>query len=136
MKTCSTQSGFTLLELMITVVIVGILAAIAYPTFSEHLYHTRRSDGQAALMNLATYMEHYFTENNVYTNSFTNLGISNTSADGYYTLTITLPTQTSYLLTATPTGAQAGDTICTTLTLTNTNVKAATPVANSLTCWQ
>lgn len=137
------KNGFTLIELMITVAIVGILAAIAYPTFSEHLYKSRRSDGQAALLNLATYMEHYYTENNSYTGATLTvggtagtLGVSNTSVDGYYTLTISSLTATSYTLTATPTGVQAGDTTCTTLTLTNTNVKAATPAANSLTCWQ
>lgn len=137
------KNGFTLIELMIAVAIVGILAAIAYPTFSEHLYKSRRSDGQAALLNLATYMEHYYTENNSYTGATLTvggtagtLGVSNTSVDGYYTLTISSLTATSYTLTATPTGTQAGDTTCTTLTLTNTNVKAATPAANSLTCWQ
>lgn len=137
--------GFTLMELMLTVVIVGILAAIAYPAFTDHLYKSRRSDGQAALMNLATYMEHYYTENNNYTGATLTvggtagtLGVNNTSIDGYYTLTISSLTPTSYTLTATPVspGPQAGDTTCTTLTLTNTNVKAATPSANSLLCWQ
>lgn len=137
--------GFSLMELMVTLVIIGILAAIAYPAFTDHLYKTRRSDGQAALMNLATYMEHYYTENNSYTGATLTvgsttgtLGLKNTSIDGYYTLSISSLTATTYTLTATPTagGPQAGDTTCTTLTLTNTNIKGATPSANSLICWQ
>lgn len=132
MKTRNHLKGFTLMELMITVVIVGILASIAYPAYQDYLYRTRRSDGQAALMNLSTYMEHYYTENNTYASAtLSALGLTNTSQQGYYTVAITTATTTTYTLTATPVAPQTGDTTCPTLTLTNTNTKGP-----SLTCWQ
>jgi type IV pilus assembly protein PilE len=134
--------GFTLMELLTVVVIVGILAAIAFPSYNSYIYRSRRTDGKVALMNLANYMESYYSENNTYATatltigaSVGTLGVSNTSPEGYYTLTIPTQTATAYTLTATPTGAQAGDTTCTTLTLTNTNVKGATPAGNEATCW-
>lgn len=124
--------GFTLMELMIAVVVVGILAGLAYPAYLNYLYRTRRADGQAALMNLATYMEHYYTENNSYTGAtLTGLGLTNTSQQGYYTVSISTLTATAFTLTATPVAPQTGDTTCPTLTLTNTNVKGP-----SSTCWQ
>ena len=124
--------GFTLMELLIAVVIVGILASIAYPAYLDYLYRTRRSDGQAALMNLATYMEHYYTENNAYTGAtLAGLGLTNASQQGYYTVAISALAASSYTLTATPVAPQSGDTTCPTITLTNTNVKGPT-----LTCWQ
>ena len=109
MKTIRTQFGFTLMELMVTVVIVGILAAIAYPTYMDYVYRSRRSDGQNALLNLANYMEHFFTENNTYTGATLtsggvtgSLGVTNTSPEGYYTVSISSNTGTAYTLTATP----------------------------------
>lgn len=126
-------AGFNLIELLIVVMIIGILVAIAFPTYQAEMIASRRSDGQAALMNLAVLMEHYYTENNSYTGaSFTTLNSSATSQQGYYTLSIAA-TATTYTLTATPvaTGPQAADTTCGALTLTNTNVKGPTPS----TCW-
>jgi type IV pilus assembly protein PilE len=132
MKTHNHLKGFTLMELMITVVIVSILASIAYPAYQNYLYRTRRADGQAALMNLSTYMEHYYTENNTYASAtLSALGLTNTSQQGYYTVAITSSSSTAYTLTATPVAPQTGDTTCPTLTLTNTNIKGP-----SLTCWQ
>lgn len=126
--------GFTLIELMIAVIIVGILTAIAYPNYRDHMFKTRRSDAQTALLNLAGLMEHYYTENNTYaTATLTNLGYTNNlTPQGYYRLTIA-PTATAYTLTATPVagGAQASDTTCPTLTLTNTGVKGP-----SSSCWK
>lgn len=126
------SKGFTLIELMMTVVIIGVLAAIAYPTYIDHMNRTRRADGKAALLNMATYMEHYYTENNHYTGAtVTGIGLTNASSqEGYYTLSITTLTPTSYTLTATPTGVQIGDN-CSTLTLTNTNVQGP-----NTDCWQ
>lgn len=133
MKKMFRMQGFSLMELMIAVVIVGVLAAIAYPAYTDYMNRTRRSDGKAALLNVANYMEHYYTENNGYTGAtLGTIGYTGTtSQEGYYNLTISALTNTSYTLTATATGVQAGDTTCATLTLTNTNIKG--PTAQ---CWQ
>lgn len=123
-----TQSGFTLIELMITVAIIGILAAIAYPSYQNYTKQTRRSDAQIALTQAANQQERYFTECNIYTSNLggtrTNtcngaLGYGTTSPEGHYTLSPAAGTiaagcttySCGYTLTATPvaTGLQAND---------------------------
>lgn len=128
-----TQRGFSLIELMIAVAIVAILAAIAYPAYNEQVTRARRSDAHSALLNMAALMEHYYTENNTYVgaNAPSDIGGSATSPEGHYNLSISNVTATTYTLNAAPTGAQADDTTCGTLTLTNTNVKGPNPG----TCW-
>jgi len=61
------RAGFTLVELMIAVAIVAILAAIAYPSYQEQIRKANRADAQADLLNLAQFMERYYTQNNRYT---------------------------------------------------------------------
>lgn len=119
--------GFSLLELMIVVAIIGILAAIAYPMYSNHVQDTRRAECGAALMGLASAMERDFSRNNAYRNLVALGNFPNQCpTDGgsaFYTLT-SVPTGggTGFLLTATPTGAQAAD-VCGALTLNQQLVK-------------
>lgn len=116
--------GFTLIELMITVAIVAILAAIAYPSYRDQVNSSRRSDAQGALSSFALAMERYYTRSNTYLGAAgTQLAPANSGApwvfpteaplDGatkYYNLTIKAgATQSTYTLVATPKGAQAGD---------------------------
>lgn len=123
--------GFTLIELLIALAILGILAAIAYPSYQTQLERSRRADGQVALLNLQSYMEAYYTENNTYaTATLANLGLTNQSPQGYYVTSITAATATSYTLSAAPQGTQSSDS-CGTLTITNTNLKGP-----NLSCWQ
>jgi len=138
--------GFTLLELMITVAIVGILAGIAYPSYQDSVRESRRADAKGALLGFANAMERYFTENNSYLGAGTtnnNTGaptiFSATSpvngATAYYNLTIDEISTTTYTLKATPTGAQSSDK-CGTLTLKQTGVRAG--VKDGVTvadCW-
>lgn len=90
-------SGVTLIELMIVVVIIGILAAISYPSYRNYMTQTRRSDAQIALTQAANRQEKFFSDCNWYaatvpgtracgTNTTGVLGISNTSPEGHYTL--------------------------------------------------
>ena len=128
-----TLYGFTLIELMIVVVIVGILAAIAYPSYNRYSTQTRRSDGKIALTQAASLQEKFFSDCNWYAttpngtracgsaagNADTVLGIPTTSLGGHYTIAITAGniagTCTTYscgfTITVTPTagGLQVGD---------------------------
>lgn len=120
------QKGFTLIELMVTVAIVGILASIAYPAYQDSVMKSRRKDIEGALLDLANVMERYFTVNNTY------VGAPTPSSNTYYTVTISASDASSYTLSAAPisTGPQANDA-CGTLTITNTGIKSPTTAG----CW-
>ncbi len=132
--------GFTLIELMLVVVILGIIAAIAYPTFMEQVRKSRRADARVTLMEISQRQEREFTETNSYTGDLTDLGYTSspsTSPKGWYVISVTsLPagdlTQ-SFTLTATTAGAQTDDSQCTTLTLDSRGTKGAT--GGGTTCW-
>jgi type IV pilus assembly protein PilE len=116
------SSGFTLIELMIVVVIVAVLAAVALPSYQQHVVRAARVQAQAELLDLASLQEKIFLNSNNYSPSVTAAyngtaagGLGRTSGqtnDGRYALSldITTPSQT-FVLTATPTsgGTQVGD---------------------------
>lgn len=108
----SEPRGFTLVELMITVAVIGILATIAYPSFTSYIQKSRRADAKAALLAAAQKMEQYRTLSNTYAGA--TLGANgiyaSTSDNGYYALRFSIaPTQTVYTIQAAPQGAQATD---------------------------
>ena len=79
------QNGFNLLELLVTVTIIGILAMIAYPSYVGHTTKTRRAEAMSLLLQDAGFMERYFTENGCYRNRGTD-GVCGTSDDTNPTL--------------------------------------------------
>lgn len=120
------QSGFTLIELMIAVVVIGILAAIAYPRYTGYVEQARRTDGHAGLMEAAQQLERCYTVQS----SYSGCSFRSESPDGHYEITAGDggPAASTYTLTATPKGAQANDS-CGNLTLDNRG--ARTPDG----CW-
>ena len=157
----SCSNGFTLIELMIVVAIVGILAAIAFPSYTEQVRKTRRADATGALLGLAGVLERKYTENGNYCDSggaggANTCGLAGTNDTGTPTIySATSPVDggtaaynlsinamnaagTTYTLHATRTGPQAGDK-CGTLTLTQDGTRGITGQASGITvndCWK
>jgi len=130
MKRKTEASGFTLIELMIVVAIVGILAAVAYPSYLSHIQESRRSDARTNLLQLAQFMERNYTANGRYTDAggaAPALPYTEAPRDGdakFYDLDLNNVTAATFTLRARPKGAMAGDT-CGTLTLNQAGVKGA-----------
>jgi type IV pilus assembly protein PilE len=143
-----TQKGFTLIELVVTMVIAAILAALAIPAYSSYVRKAHRTDAKSALLDMASLEERYFSTQNVYSQTWSDLGYSGTGSisvgSGYYTVappTITAavaPTATSvgspalYSFTATAVGQQLKDTQCYQFTVTS---GGSTNTDSTAACW-
>lgn len=124
------ESGFSLPELVIVVAIIGILAGIVYPSYSQHMHEVRRSDAWAALTAAAAAQERWYSINHNYTDTIDKLGGSS-SPEGYYSISVEAD-GSSFTLTATALAndVQGTDSGCTRLTLNH--LGAETPEA----CWK
>jgi len=135
------QSGFTLIEVLVVVAIIGIIAAIAIPSYSRYITKANHTDATSFLSELAGEQQRFFSQNNTYTADLSELGYGSeenvTSPEGHYTVSAEISTTgTQYTLSATPVvgGRQANDTLCSTFTISSTGIKANTGGSRD-NCW-
>lgn len=144
----SKASGFTLIELVITMVIAAILAAVAIPAYSSYVRKAQRTEAKTALLDIASLEERYYSTNNQYSQAPADLGYTATTANtltlasGNYIITLSAVAPTplnpaTYSMTANVVAGtnQAKDTACQSFTLTNQGIQTASPDTTPPTCW-
>ncbi len=131
--------GFSLIELLIAVALVGILAGIAYPAYTSHVQRAHRAEARAVLLEAAQYMERYYSAKTSYASAslpdrLSRSPAGSTAADARYTLAVTADA-TSFTLTATPNKADG----CGALTINQLGVRGAPSPESGITaesCWR
>ena len=137
--------GFTLMEIMVVLIILGVLTAIALPAYQDSMRKSRRTDAKKALMEVASRQEQYMLDRSTYTADMEELGYGAdpmVSDDQHYTVdrvasaTCPVATATCYSLRATPQASspQSDDEKCTTFTLDSTGAQTATG-SDQDNCW-
>lgn len=136
--------GFTLIEVLIVIAIIGLLTAIAFPMYEDQVTRARRSDGQSLLLDISARMERFYFDNTAYTTDLRALGftLANTvpSTEGHYTATVAgatgpCPIANCFTVTATPAGAHAPDAYCGNLTLNSMGQKTESGSGPVDRCW-
>ena len=137
------SAGFSLIELMITVAIVGILAAIAIPAYTSYIRRAHRTDATQTLLQDAQALQRCYSQNFTYAPTAPNtcpvVAGTVSSTGGYYSISVTIPSATQYAITATPQKSpQTSDSACASFTLLSSGQQSAQDSGGTdttATCW-
>ena len=139
------NKGFTLIEMMIVIVVVGILTFVALPAYQNSVLKSNRSAAKGVLFNVASRLEQYFINSKAYTNQLDDLGlpaayyVDNQAdvapADSAIYLINLSTVGGGYSISAVPQNFQTKDKQCSSFTLTDLGVKAATGSLSATQCW-
>ena len=132
--------GFTLIEVLMVVAIIGIMAAIAYPSYQDSIRKGRRAEAKGALAETAARLVHYYGDNKTYPagGDMTDIGYADaafTTVEGFYQVGFSAVAATSFTLRAVPQDDQTNDTACATFTLTDQGVRGITGTSGVDLCW-
>lgn len=128
--------GFTLIELMVAIAVVGILSAIAYPAYQQYVLKTYRAEASKLLLTAANIQERQLADYGSYTDNLELLGVAANghTVSGRYKLQINLADGASFDLIASAQGAQSADKDCLVFTLDHTGQRNGN-VPSALSCW-
>lgn len=133
------NKGFTLVELMITVVIVGILASVAIPAYTQYTVRAKRAAAESFIMSVANKQEQYILDARQYATTLDLLNMTPPAdVSAHYSITITNvgTTPPAYTINAAPTGSQAtNDTKCGTVSINQAGTKGETGTGALGDCW-
>jgi len=130
------QGGFTLIELMIVVLILGVLMAIAIPSYNRYSIKTRRATAAACLLERGQLMERYYTTHLTYVGAGAPAQCD--GVENFYTIGWdggTAPTARAFSITAVPKAGQTADTECATLSLDQAGARGVTGTGSAAVCW-
>ena len=142
------QRGMNLIELLVVVAIVGMLAAVAYPSYVQHIVDTKRTASRSVLLQVADRQQQFFMDNKTYAADLTNLGyganplvvaddgreVASGDADSVYSISLSNVAVTTYTITAAPLNGQLSrDTHCGSMTLNQSGNRSQT--GSGTDCW-
>ncbi len=134
------MKGFSIVELMIVMVVIGILAGVSMPAYRDYVQRAQRADATAALLRIAAAQEKFYLQNNTYTVNLVappvGIGIPNTE-HGYYNLQVTVANATNFTAQAVPIGGmgQAADADCQLFTIDEQGNRGSAPNPPN-DCWR